>query len=304
MPMRGVILFAVALTTLPFFVFLCAGRSSEANGLRQEDKTAKLAAGRPAQGETPDAATGKKLFDLHCAACHGIEGRGGGRGPNLNRIHLEHAPDDAALKSLIANGVPPEMPEAWYMSEKDVVNVVAYVRSLGTIPTEPVPGDATRGARIYAKSGCANCHIIAGEGKGFGPELTEVGARRSAEYLRECMVTPSTNLPDGFLWVELTPASGETLRGIRVNEDTFSIQVKDSSGGFHSLRKQELKQLRKLRGETPMPSYEKTLNAAELQDLVAYLVSLRGNHEADGHSPFACDSRVRASALRTHCERG
>jgi cytochrome c oxidase cbb3-type subunit III len=277
MPTRGVIPFAVALTTLPFFVFLCAGRSPEANGLRQEDKTAKLAAGHPAQGETPDVATGKKLFALHCAACHGIEGRGGGRGPNLNRIHLEHATDDAALKSLIENGVPPEMPEAWYMSEKDVKNVVAYVRSLGRIPAEPVPGDAARGERVYAKGGCTNCHIVAGKGAGFGPELSEMGARRSTQYLRECLVKPSANLPEGFLWVEATLASGETLPGIRVNEDTFSIQIKDSSGGFHSLRKQELKQLRKLRGETPMPSYEKSLNAAELQDLVAYLASLRGN---------------------------
>jgi cytochrome c oxidase cbb3-type subunit 3 len=276
MPMRGVILFAVALTTLPFSVFLCAGRSPEANGLRQVDKTAKLGAEHPVQGEPPDAATGKKLFELHCAVCHGIEGRGGGRGPNLNQVRLELAPDDAALKSLIENGVPPEMPEAWYMSERDVANVVAYVRSLGTIPAEVVTGDATRGARVYAKGGCANCHIVAGEGGGFGPELTEVGARRGAEYLRECLVKPSTHLPEGFLWVEVTPASGETLRGIRVNEDTFSIQIKDSSGGFHSLRKQELKELRKLRGETPMPSYEKSLNAAELQDLVAYLASLRG----------------------------
>jgi cytochrome c oxidase cbb3-type subunit III len=276
MPMPGVIFFAVALTTLPCSVFLRARRSPEANGLRQEDRTAKLVAEHPAQGERPDAVAGKKLFERHCAVCHGIEGRGGGRGPNLNRVHLEHAPDDTALKSLIEEGIPPEMPGAWYMSERDVKNVLAYVRSLRSIPAEPVPGNAARGERVYAKGGCANCHIVAGEGTGFGPELTEVGARRSAEYLLECLIKPSANLPEGFLWVAATAASGETVRGIRVNEDTFSIQIKDSSGGFHSLRKQGLKELRKLRGETPMPSYEKSLNAAELQDLVAYLASLRG----------------------------
>ncbi len=275
MAIRAAILIVLALTTLRCSVLFCAGGSPETNGLRQETRTAKLGAEHPAKGETPDAAAGKKLFELHCAVCHGIEGRGGGRGPNLNRVHLERAPDDAALKSLIEDGIPPEMPEAWYLAEKDVKNVVAYVRSLGTIPAEPVPGDATRGARVYAKGGCANCHIIAGEGRGFGPELTEVGARRSAEYLRECLVKPSAHLPEGFLWVEATPASGETLRGIRANEDTFSIQIKDSSGGFHSFRKQELKELHKLRGETPMPSYEQIFSTAELQDLVAYLASLR-----------------------------
>jgi len=275
MAIRAAILIALALTTLGCSVLLCAGGSLETNGLRQETRTSKLAAEHPAKDETPDATAGKKLFELHCAGCHGIEGRGGGRGPNLNRVHLEHAPDDAALKSLVENGIEPEMPGAWYMSERDVRNVVAYVRSLGAIPAEPVPGDAARGARVYAKGGCANCHIVAGEGTGFGPELTEVGARRSVEYLRECLVKPSSNLPDGFLLVQATSASGETVRGIRVNEDTFSIQIKDSSGGFHSLRKQELKELRKLRGETPMPPYEQIFSTAELQDLVAYLTSLR-----------------------------
>jgi len=276
MPMQAAILLALALTTPLFSVFLCAGGPPETNGLRQENRTAKLAAEHPAEAETPDIAAGKKLFELHCAVCHGIEGKGGGRGPNLNRVHLEHAPDDAALKSLMKDGIPPEMPGAWYMSEKDVKNVVAYVRSLGRAPAEPLPGDAARGARVYDKGECSNCHIVTGEGTGFGPELTEVGARRSAEYLRECLLKPSTNLPEGFLWVEATTLSGEIVRGIRVNEDTFSIQIKDGSRGFHSLRKQELKELRKLRGETPMPSYEQILSAAELQDLVAYLASLRG----------------------------
>lgn len=275
--MRAAILFGVALTTIPCSLFLCARGSPATSGLWQNDKKGKLANEHPAKGETPDAAAGKRLFELHCAVCHGIEGKGGGRGPNLNRVHLERAPDDVALKSLIESGIPPEMPGAWYMSEKDVKNVIAYVRSLGGVPAEPLSGDAARGAGVYAKGGCANCHIVAGEGTGFGPELTEVGARRSAEYLRECLLKPSANLPEGFLWVEATALSGEIVRGIRVNEDTFSIQIKDSSTrGFHSLRKQELKELRKLRGETPMPSYEQIFSAAELQDLVSYLASLRG----------------------------
>jgi cytochrome c oxidase cbb3-type subunit III len=274
--MRPPILFAVALTTLLCSLFPCTGGWSGTDEFLQEIKTAEVAAEHPAKGETPNATAGKKLFELHCTGCHGIEGRGGGRGPNLNRVRLEHASDDAALKSLIEDGIRPEMPGAWYLSEKDLANVVAYVRSLGTIPAEPVPGDATQGSRVYAKGGCANCHMVAGEGTGLGPELTEVGARRSAAYLRECLVKPSAKLPEGFLWVEATLASGETLRGIRVNEDTFSIQIKDSSGGFHSLRKQELKELRKLRDKTPMPSYERIFSAAELQDLVAYLASLRG----------------------------
>jgi cytochrome c1 len=84
-------------------------------------------------------------------------------------------------------------------------------------------------------------------------------------------------LPEGFQYIAVTPGSGAAVRGIRVNEDSFTIQLKDAAGRFHSFRKPELKDLRRLEKETPMPSYEGQLAAAELDDLVAYLASLKGN---------------------------
>jgi cytochrome c oxidase cbb3-type subunit 3 len=233
---------------------------------------------------------GKVLFERHCAVCHGIDGKGG-RGPSLNHAQLVRARDDATLKLLIANGIPPEMPQGWFLSEEDIASLARYVRSLGRIRSEPVTGDPVRGKQIYSKSGCPTCHIIAGDGTGYGPELTNVGARRSASYLHQAVVRPSkltaqkgprqldtdaTTMPESFLLVEAVTGSGEPIRGIRLNEDTFSIQLKDAAGRFYSLRKQSLKELRKLRGETPMPSFEGTLSPSELQDLIAYLVSLRG----------------------------
>jgi cytochrome c1 len=62
---------------------------------------------------------------------------------------------------------------------------------------------------------------------------------------------------------------------VRVNEDSFTIQLRDYEDRFHSLRKNELKDLKKEFGVSTMPSY-KTLAAAELDDLIAYLASLGG----------------------------
>ncbi len=222
-----------------------------------------------------DALAGKRLFDRHCALCHGIDGKGG-RGPSLNRAKLAHAPDDAALKGVIADGIPPSMPEGWLFDDNDLVNLAAYVRSLSKIPADPVPGDAGRGAAVYAKSGCSACHILAGAGAGYGPELTGIGERRNASFLMKIISKPSTGLPEDFLFVKATTASGEAIEGIRANEDSFTIQIKDSGGQYHSLRKQELKELHKLRGETPMPSFKGILTTLEMQDLVAYLASQRG----------------------------
>jgi putative heme-binding domain-containing protein len=223
----------------------------------------------------PDAAAGRKIFESQCALCHGQTG-GGGRGPSLNRPKLDHAPDDAALRKVISNGLEPEMPAAWQLNEHDVKNVAAYVRALGAAPRETLPGDAGRGAGVFESRGCAGCHMVAGKGGGIGPELTQIGARRSSAWLRQTILQPADSLPEGFAWMTATDAAGQTVRGIRVNEDTFTIQLKDTRGRFYSYRKSELRDLQRLERQTPMPAYQGQVAGSELDDLVAYLAALRG----------------------------
>src|SRR5690349_15767459 len=112
-----------------------------------------------------DTAGGKRIFESQCALCHGQTGTGG-RGPSLNRPVLSRAADDADLRKLITQGIPPEMPGAWQLNEHEVGLVAAYVRSLGKLPAEKLPGDASRGAELYAAKGCAVCHVVAGKGEG------------------------------------------------------------------------------------------------------------------------------------------
>ena len=191
----------------------------------------------PAQtaASKPDSAAGKIMFERHCSLCHGMDGSGG-RGPSLLRPKLIHAPDDAALNSLIENGIAPEMPPAWFLTKEEIASLAVYVRSLGTAASEKLLGDPDRGKAIYARSGCTTCHKISGQGSSYGPDLSEVGARRGLAHLRETLRNPSKTLPEDFLLVEAATASGTTVRGIRLNEDTFSIQLKDQQGRFYSFR--------------------------------------------------------------------
>jgi putative heme-binding domain-containing protein len=222
-------------------------------------------------------AQGKKLYNNQCALCHGIEGTGG-RGPALNQPKLQRAVTEAELIKVISGGIPDtEMPEFWMMTEKEVRQVAAYVRSLGRVQQVKLRGDAARGKTIYeTKGNCNACHVVRGEGGISGPELTEIGLRRSAAYLREALLTPNATLPDGFLLVTVTTADGQRVRGLRVNEDSFSIQLRDVSQQHHSFRKAELKELKKEFGVSTMPSYQDVFTAAELDDLIAYLAGLRG----------------------------
>jgi putative heme-binding domain-containing protein len=220
------------------------------------------------------AQPGRLIFESQCALCHGQTG-GGGRGPALNRPKLDRAPDDQALRTLISDGRG-DMPGAWQLHPDEVVSVAAYVRTLGALPQETLPGDAARGERVYGSKGCAGCHMVNGQGEGFGPELTAVGARRNAAFLRQTILKPAATLPEGFLYVSAVPSSGAAVRGIRVNEDSFTIQVRDAGGRYFSFRKSQLKSLDRLAGQTPMPSYQGQMGGADLDDLVAYLAGLKG----------------------------
>jgi putative heme-binding domain-containing protein len=233
-----------------------------------------------------DVDAGRRLFQGMCVECHGAGGTGGDA-PSLNRARLNHAPSDAALASVIANGIPnTAMPRIRRFSEGELKQLVAYVRSLGRTAQDRVAGDVAKGAAVYKNLACASCHIVAGQGGNLGPDLTEIGLHGAA-YLREAVVTPEASLPKGtlsvlargyaeYLPVRIVTRQGTEIRGIRVNEDLFTIQVRDAAGKFYSLQKSDLQTLDKQIGKTLMPSFAARLTPAELNDLVAYLASLRG----------------------------
>jgi mono/diheme cytochrome c family protein len=170
-----------------------------------------------------DLARGQKLFVAHCALCHGIGGTGG-RGPSLNQPELQRAADNQSLFRIIRNGIEgAEMPGAWQLTDREIWQVGGYVRSLGRTAVLKLPGDPVRGRDYYErKGGCVTCHIVGGRGGNLGPDLTNIGARRSASYLREALIDPGAAVPEGFLVVSAVTRNGEKVRGVRANEDSLS----------------------------------------------------------------------------------
>jgi cytochrome c oxidase cbb3-type subunit III len=223
-----------------------------------------------------DVPAGRRIFDAQCAWCHGNEGDGG-TGPNLHG-RLRHATTLPSVVDIIVNGIPgTDMPSFRLgLTERSTRQAASYVMSLSRSASRPGPGNPERGAALYQSNGCGSCHAVDGRGGILGPELTAIGGRRGTVYLREAIVKPAASHPPGYLVVRAAPATGAEIRGIRVNEDVFWIQIRDASGTVHSLQKSELARLdRELEG-TLMPSYEARLSTAQLDDLVAYLATLRG----------------------------
>jgi putative heme-binding domain-containing protein len=238
---------------------------------------------RPDSGSTgKDGERGRRMFEAQCARCHGMKGTGG-IGPGLNRARLRRAGDDEALVNLIREGVPgTEMAYNWQMSDREIRQVASFVRSLARTEATPVPGDPAKGKALYDKHGCSVCHAVRGQGGGFGPELTDVGARRGAAHLRQALVDPgSTKVMDSFGFLAYLPIQvalhdGRVVRGLRVNEDSFSLQILDADRRLHSFDKQELAETKREPDSSVMPSCATTLSGDEIDDLVAYLAGLQG----------------------------
>src|SRR6476661_416329 len=249
-------------------------RSGQASWLLALQMTGALQPTARPPATAQEVARGRTLFEAQCAYCHGADGDGG-RGANLARAALRRAPTDQALFRVVNRGIPGTGMPGNAMSARETWQVVAFVRSLGRVKREPLRGDVARGAQVYEAAGCAACHTIRGRGGPTGPDLTDIGARSSPAYLRRAIVDPRADVPTGFKQARAATREGRRLVGVVVNEDTFSIQLRDAGGTLHSYFKDELSDLVTDR-TTTMPSFRERLEPTALDDLVAYLVSLEG----------------------------
>lgn len=232
-----------------------------------------------------DLEVGRQAYVANCSRCHGLYATGGD-GPNIQRAPITLGND--GVTKIIKDGVPGTMMTAFNLDDTQIAAIVGYIRSLGrrNEPAMPVRGDKVKGQAVYEGNGCAGCHTIDGQGGSLGPELTQIGSLRQPEMLRQTLLDPGSALPttapnrDRGKWVLYTifravQRDGKVVEGMRVSESTFAIVLEDIKGNFHSLSKANLRSLEKEPGKTYMPSFKDTLSAAQLDDIVAYLSSLR-----------------------------
>jgi cytochrome c oxidase cbb3-type subunit 3 len=223
-----------------------------------------------------DVEQGKKLYAGRCAGCHGPSGDGG-KGTNLAAPVLPRGQSDLALYKVIRYGLPETEMPAHNMTQREIWQMASYVRTLGRAGESDARGDKRRGQELVRGKGrCLQCHLLDGEGGHLGPSLTGIGQRRSPAYLRTKLVNPGQEIDANFSMVKLTTRGGQKVTGVRMNEDTWSIQLRDSKLGLHSFWKQDLAEL-SVEKQTTMPSYARQLNEKELADIVAFLASTGGD---------------------------
>ncbi|MCY3971254.1 MAG: c-type cytochrome [Acidobacteria bacterium] len=222
-----------------------------------------------------DVEAGAKVFRRSCSLCHGADGTGGD-GPDLTRGLFRHGSSDAALFRNILTGIPNTGMGGIYQPDRSIWQVVSYVRSLSRGGgAEEVPGDPRRGRMLYMSRGsCSDCHRLNGSGGRIGPDLSDLGWRRAPVHIRASIVDPSDEMAADYRTVEVRTSDGGVVRGVLRNEDRYSIQLLDEFENLRSFQKTDLAAIDKPE-ESLMPPLSSFFRGRDLDDLVAYLYSLR-----------------------------
>jgi len=223
-----------------------------------------------------DVESGGRLYRINCIACHGPNGD---LQPNVDLGHgkFRRATADEEVAAIIMKGIPGTGMPPGNFSESQALTIVAYLRSMAASSNVAVAaGDPIRGKAIVESKGqCLTCHRIGTTGSRVGPDLTDIGARRRTAELYTSLVDPNAEIAAANRYYRVVTKDGQIVTGRLLNEDTFSIQMLDTSEKLRSFNISDLRE-RDFVAKSPMPSYKDKLSPAELADVIGYLTSLKG----------------------------
>lgn len=229
----------------------------------------------PVEGNPDAIRYGMGLFRSRCADCHGMDARGV-RGPDITQVWASGRSDDGLFRT-IKFGVPnTEMPANPRLSDREAWQLLAYLRTLAApAPSDPPRGNAQNGERIF-RAQCTGCHRVNGVGGRLGPDLSRVGAARARDAMVLRIRRGREDFSQGYEPVTVTPEGGQPIRGVKKNEDLFSVQIMDTAERIQGYEKDKVKAVENGTRSMMPPFGPDRLSDSDLDDLVRYLQTLRG----------------------------
>ena len=218
---------------------------------------------------------GQALFANRCAECHGADAKGFS-GPDLTVLWALGTSDERVFQT-IRSGVPGSIMPSFTASDHEIWAMVAYLKSISTVDAaEAGPGDPARGQELF-EARCARCHRAGGEGGRMGPDLSRIGAVRTREALISSIRDPGAAVGVGYRAVTIVTPGGERVRGATKGEDAFSIQILDTRQQLRGYSKADVAEIVR-EEDSLMPAFtDARLPTPELDDIVRYLGTLRGD---------------------------
>jgi putative heme-binding domain-containing protein len=242
---------------------------------------ALLSAGVSAQERaTPyaqaDIEYGSRIFAAQCTGCHGVNGDQVS-GVNLGSGQFRHVFSDSDLRTVVTTGVPGTPMPPFTFDAAELAGIVAYIRNMRNFDAHSMTvGDAGRGEQLFKGTGnCGSCHRVNGQGPRVAPDLSDIGALRTADALEHSLTDPTGAMLPLNRSVRAVTRDGKVITGRRLNEDTYTVQLIDDHEQLVSLEKAGLREYTVIKISS-MPSYKDKLSLEEMADLVAYLLTLKG----------------------------
>lgn len=231
----------------------------------------------PGQYDRADIEAGSRLYSAQCAPCHGTNGDMVA-GVDLRRGVFKTVISDDDLTRLLATGRPASgMPAFASFQPQEVTGVIAFIRAgFDAGGTAVRIGDPARGQTLFAgKGGCTACHRINGSGPRVAADLSDIGTIRTPASLQRALLEPQRSLAPANRAVRAITRDGRIVRGRRLNEDTYTLQIIDEEERLVSLSKTDLRSFSFV-AETAMPPADRVMTPTEVSDVIAYLLSLKG----------------------------
>jgi putative heme-binding domain-containing protein len=163
---------------------------------------------------------------------------------------------------------------AWLVAAGFLLTAV-HVVAQDIVPTTTPPGNVTRGKTLFASSGCFDCHRIDDRGSRLGPDLSDIGGRRTIDRLKQALVVPDEEVLPENRFVRFVTRDGATVTGRLLNQDAISVQLINAKEELKSYLKATIRDFTIVE-KGLMPSVQGKLTDQQVDDVVSYMSSLKG----------------------------
>ncbi|MCX7402701.1 MAG: c-type cytochrome [Planctomycetia bacterium] len=137
-------------------------------------------------------------------------------------------------------------------------------------------GHTTHGKQLFdGTATCSKCHVVDGQGKDIGPNLSEIGSKLGKDALLVSILDPSAGISPSYETFIALTRDGKAITGVLVSKTDSELILKDTSAIVHTLKVEELEEMKSLSTSLMPDDLQKLLSAQDLVDVVEYLTTLK-----------------------------